>query len=155
MPLKRLIVRFLNRACTWVDDVAYRPAVVKATLWLPRWWGCELARLSMRLDDRWATGYWSGDDAPAAPAGRCESCQRRAAWLVMGGTFPHYDEEPLNYYLADRPLYLCSWCHVDEPAGAIEDEAQLRRALASAREQSIAWRWRWSPNLPARADAVR
>jgi hypothetical protein len=31
----------------WIDEVAYRPAVVKVTMPLPRWWRCDLARLSM------------------------------------------------------------------------------------------------------------
>ena len=52
-----------------LDEVLYRPAVVKPFQWLPRWWLCDLAKLSMRLDDRWAVGYW--DDVGIAPGGPC------------------------------------------------------------------------------------
>jgi len=66
--MERKIVSLLNLACTAIDAVAYRPVVVRLTRRLPRWWRCDLTRLSMFLDDRWNTGYWSGEDAPAAPA---------------------------------------------------------------------------------------
>jgi len=139
------LVRALNSACTVVDDVAYRPAVVRLTLRLPRWWHCELADLSMRLDDRWETGYWSGELAPAAPEGVCDVCHRRAAWLVVGG--PDEDdpdaEYPDDHYLFEHPLHICSWCHVD--LGPIRSAADLERAVARARSRSIAWRWRWRP----------
>ncbi|HEY8774934.1 MAG TPA: hypothetical protein VIM33_00460 [Gaiellaceae bacterium] len=142
MELKRSIVSLLNKACTCVDEVAYRPAVVRLTLPLPRWWSCQLAKLSMRLDDRWGTRYWAGDAAPAAPQGTCEACGRRAAWLVVGG--PHEDdEEPGEYFLASRPIYLCGWCRL-ETEHPMDNEGDVRRALAAARARSIAWRWRWS-----------
>lgn len=142
MQLKRSIVRALNTACTWVDDVVYRPAVVRLTLPLPRWWSCQLAKLSMRLDDRWGTAYWESDEAPAAPQGLCEACARRAAWLVIGGT-DEEDDEPAEYFLASRPVHLCGWCRFDGDR-AIESEDDLARALSEARTRSIAWRWRWS-----------
>ena len=67
--MKRKIVSLLNLACTAIDAVPYRPVVVRLTRRLPRWWRCDLTRLSMFLDDHWNTGYWSGEDAPAAPGG--------------------------------------------------------------------------------------
>jgi hypothetical protein len=82
---KRLTVRVLNRLCELVDEVAYRPAVVKLTLRLPRWWRCDLARLATRLDERWPTGRCSDGAAPAvfaelvvaAPLGLRSSGRRR------------------------------------------------------------------------------
>lgn len=142
MKLKRSIISLLNRSCTWVDAVAYRPAVVRLALPLPRWWSCQLARLSMRLDDRWGTAYWEGGEAPAAPQGLCEACGRRAAWLVVGGTDEDGDE-PAGYFLASRPVHLCGWCRLDGDR-PIEKEDDLCSALAAARARSIAWRWRWS-----------
>jgi hypothetical protein len=107
------IVRGLNTACTLVDRVVYRPAVVKATVWLPRWWNCQLAQVSMKLDDRWGTGFWeSGED---------------------GG--PDAD------YLAAHEVKLCGWCKLDfsEPPA---DRGELDRMLADARARSVSWSWR-------------
>ena len=47
-----LVHRGLNQLCMLVDAVAYRPAIVKLTIWLPRWWNCDFVRLSMWLDDQ-------------------------------------------------------------------------------------------------------
>src|SRR5437868_8798830 len=85
MNMRCAIVAALNSACVAVDSVAYRPAVVWLTQPLPRWWACGLAKLSMRLDDRWGTQFWTGEDAPATPEGVCAACRRRAAWLLLGG----------------------------------------------------------------------
>jgi hypothetical protein len=120
-----------------------RPAIVRLTLGLPRWWRCELAHLSMRLDDRWQTGYWTGDLAPAAPEGLCDVCQRRAAWLVIGG---RDEDEPTEYpddYLFDHPLHVCAWCRLD--LVPIRNRDDLERAVQDARARSVAWRWRWRP----------
>jgi len=68
--VKLRVVRALNGLCTWVDEVAYRPVVVKITRWLPRWWCCQLAHLSMKLDKRWDTGYWKSANAPRFPTAR-------------------------------------------------------------------------------------
>ena len=81
MGTRRSIAVGLNTACTAVDYVAYRPAVVKLTSPLPRWWRCDLARLSIYLDARWGCGYWGSESAPARPERLREVCQRRAAWL--------------------------------------------------------------------------
>ena len=144
---KRRVVGALNSACTAVDAVAYRPAVVRLTLALPRWWSCQLAHLSMRLDDRWGTGYWSSDPAPAAPEGLCDACKRRAAWLVVGGRDEDDDAEDdgAAWFLAEHPVHLCGWCQLDswDGDGPIETIAALDRALARARQKSIAWSWRW------------
>jgi hypothetical protein len=132
--LKLGFLRGLNRACLVVDEIAYRPAVVKLTEPLPRWWSCQFARASMWLDDRWGTGYWSSDEAPPAPEGLCDACGRRAAWLVVGG--PGGSD-----YLADHPVELCGWCRL-EFSSPPENQVELDRVLARAREQSVSWRWR-------------
>ena len=142
MSLRHLIVRALNSACCAVDSVAYRPAVVRLTRAAPRWWRCELARLSMRLDDRWGTGFWSGPEAPCPPGGLCRACGRRAAWLVVGWQ-PDYDSEPPapDWYLGHHPVEICGWCDLgSEP---IRDQVELQWALAAARSHSVSWRWRW------------
>jgi hypothetical protein len=80
--VRRALVRALAVTDAAIDEVLYRPAVVKAFARLSRWWNCDLARLSMRLDDRWGTGYW--DEAGIAPGAPCDARGRRAAilWLV-------------------------------------------------------------------------
>jgi hypothetical protein len=70
--MKRLVVAGLDRADQILDEVLYRPAVVKLTESLPRWWLCDLSKLSIRLDERWSTGYWNSESwAPGPP---CEAC---------------------------------------------------------------------------------
>ncbi|HYG96424.1 MAG TPA: hypothetical protein VD741_04875 [Solirubrobacterales bacterium] len=140
------IVRALNQACVWVDEVAYRPAVVKLTRPLPRWWSCQLARASMKLDDRWGTGYWDSDEAPAVPGGPCDACGRRAAWLVYGGSYDGVeDEEPGELddgdYLDRHEVQLCGWCRL-EFSSPPESKEELDRLLALSRERSVSWRWR-------------
>lgn len=134
----------LNRICTWIDAVAYRPAVVKLTERLPRWWNCQLAHASMKLDDRWETGYWRSEAAPAAPNGPCDACGRRAAWLIVGGIEPEEDTE-LNVgepdYLERHPVQLCGWCRLDFVSPP-ESREELDRILADARERSVSWHWR-------------
>ena len=144
MGTKRSIVVGLNTACTAVDSVAYRPAVVKLTSPLPRWWRCDLARLSIYLDARWGCGYWDSDSAPARPEGLCEVCQRRAAWLVRRGYDPQYDDEPpdADDYTGNHPIHTCAWCQFTGSA-PIDDPASRTRAFADARDFSISWRWRW------------
>ena len=134
MSGKRLLVRVLGRACLAVDAVAYRPAVVRLTLPLPRWWDCELGRLSVRLDRRWSTGYW-GDWAPGQS---CAACGRRAAWLVVGGRDEDADDSEGPW---DREVEVCSWCDLS-PYAPISTEEELREALGAAREASVSWRWR-------------
>jgi len=133
-----LVVKTLNRMCTWVDAIAYRPAAVKLTERLPRWWSCQLARASMKLDDRWGTGYWSSEDAPAAPEGTCDACKRRAAWLAVGGLS---DGESEPTYLDLHPVDLCGWCKL-EIASPPRNQIELDRILADARARSVAWPWR-------------
>lgn len=141
------VVRGLNRACLWVDEVAYRPAVVKLTAPLPRWWNCQLAHASMRLDDRWGTGYWDSDAAPPAPEGSCDACGRRAAWLVVGGPEGEGESEgdgsglDETDYLRRHPVRLCGWCRL-EFSSPPETKAELDRVLALAGERSVSWRWR-------------
>ena len=141
MRLRYFIVSRVNDACCIVDDVAYRPTVVLLTRALPRWWRCELGRLSMWLDDRWATGVWTGSEAPCPPGGLCRACGRRAAWLVVGWQ-PELDEEPPDpdWYLGSHPVEICGWCNLGEEP--IDGEKDLQRALTAARAHSVSWRWR-------------
>lgn len=120
-----------------LDELLYRPAVVKAFAWLPRWWLCDLAKLSIRLDTQWGTGWWSGELEPGGP---CDACIRRASIHVYGGPDPEDDEDVPPDYLTTRPIHLCGWCHI---GGPIENAADLERELALARSDSVAWRWRW------------
>jgi hypothetical protein len=136
----------LNTTCVWVDDIAYRPAVLKLTRALPTWWHCQLAHLSMRLDDRWGTGYWDSEGAPAAPDGLCEACGRRAAYFVVGGSEEHPGEAPVDGldYLDANEVQICGWCQPVFPEPPRTKEG-VERALVEAGERSIAWRWRWRP----------
>ncbi len=112
------------------DEVLYRPAVVKAFAWLPRWWLCDLARLSVTLDDRWRTGYWHED--AIVPGGACEVCGRRAAIHVIGGRSDDEILEPVGddamlterSVLDDREIHTCGWCHL---RGRILTEGDLTR----------------------------
>src|SRR5438477_1695384 len=63
-PMRRLVVKALEKTDEALDWVLYRPAVVKAFLWVPRWWQCDLAKLSIRLDDRWGTGVHADEGLP-------------------------------------------------------------------------------------------
>jgi hypothetical protein len=120
--MKRFVVVTLERVDVGIDALAYRPAVVKAFAWLPWWWSFGLAKLSVRLDDRWSTGYWA--EVPV-PSGTCAACERRAAHLVIDGP------------TGEVPL--CGWCRVE---GRIVTQADLERALAAAGARSVSWRWR-------------
>jgi hypothetical protein len=133
----RGIVVLLEKADEAVDEVLYRPALVKAFDWLPRWWQCDLARLSMRVDERWQVGWW--DDADIVIGGPCEACGRRASYLVYGERDEDDDLDPIEDFFTDRPVYTCGWCRLE---GTVESEADLRRELAAARARSVSWRWR-------------
>ena len=147
MKFKRAIVRGFDVACRAVDELAYRPAVVRATKRVPHGWNCQLARLSVALDDRWHTDVW-GD---WRPDGICEVCGRRAAWLVLGG--PDDDDLDLDLDdsshavlpLDDRALNLCFWCHLAMP---ITTNEELASAIDEAHSRSIAWTWRCRDTLP-------
>lgn len=139
--LQLVILRALNWVCTLVDDVAYRPVVVKLAQRLPRWWNCQLAQLSMKLDERWDTGYWRSNSAPPIPDGVCEACGRRAAWLVVGGTEPDEEPDKVITYLDEYPINICAWCSIDSSL-PINNRAERVFALADAGRRSIAWRWR-------------
>ncbi|GGI04961.1 hypothetical protein [Egicoccus halophilus] len=99
----------------------YRPAVVKATMWMPRWWECELAKLSAALDERWEIGWWTD----GIPHGTCEICERRAAWLE----FEH----------AVGCIDVCGWC----PAPPFSEARSEDEAFSLARQRSIRWSWQW------------
>ena len=94
-------------------------------------------------DDRWGTGYWAGDGAPACPQGLCEACGRRAAWLVVSGYADEHDDDDRDTddsFLSRRAVHLCGWCRLDEEM-PVPDDPSLQRALAGARNKSVAWRW--------------
>ena len=146
--MKRAIVAGLEKLDEAIDEIAYRPTVVKAFMWVPRWWQCDLARLSVRLEERWDTGFWDWDWI--VPGATCEACGRRASIHLYGGPI---DDEPDDYeaddteediwagsVLSDRAIHLCGWCHLQGP---ILTEEDLARELRAARADSIAWRWRW------------
>ncbi len=139
--IQRGIVRATHSACLLVDEVLYRPAVVKVTGRLPRWWSCELARLSMWLDERWQTGFWSASDAPPAPQGLCEACGRRAAWLVAWDWDYDPPEDPPEDFNVHWPVHLCGWCSpdVESPPASEEELARIQR---ETRARSVSWRWR-------------
>lgn len=145
MNWRRAVVSGLNSACELVDEVAYRPAVVWLTLRLPRWWRCELARLSMRLDERWKVGWWeTGGARTVAPGGECDICHRRPAIHEVGGSMEDLGVEPDGSYMEAHPLQTCGWCKL--PYGEIESDEQIVAAIADARARSIsARRWRWHP----------
>jgi hypothetical protein len=145
--IKWLTVRILDRLCQAVDEVAYRPAVVKLTLRLPRWWSCDLARLSVWLDERWKTGRWSDGGQPDR---LCRACGRRAAWLDIfweeeGVTDVDEPDDPDPvFHPTGGPVPICGWCHRGRPDGLpITSDEELERALLLARRESISWRWRW------------
>jgi hypothetical protein len=137
--MKRTIVVALAKCDEALDELLYRPAVVKAFLWVPRWWQCDLAKFSMLLDDRWVVGYW---DEAIPPNGPCEACGRRAAIHVIGGTDGLDVDDMTDEEIAacGRPVDVCGWCQV---RGQILNEEQLQQALRDAAEDSISWRWRW------------
>ncbi len=128
------LVRALNAACTGVDAVAYRPVVVRLTQRLPSWWGCQVAHASMKLDERWHTGFWPSGAAPAAPDGPCDACQRRAGWLVVGGD--HEETDSTDDYLASHPVQLRGWCELDFQSPP-RNRSELQRALDAARARSV------------------
>jgi hypothetical protein len=142
--VKRFVVVALSKLDEALDEVLYRPAVVKAFAWVPRWYHCDLARLSIALDKRWEVGWWD----EYGPSGVCEACGRRGAFIMLGG----WDEDLMgsrttddNRFLYDREVCLCGWCHLP-PGPSPDSEEELQVALRKARADSIAWRWRWRPN---------
>ena len=148
--IRRIIVAALNVLCTWVDSVAYRPVVVRFGGPLPHRWDCNLARMSIRLDDRWRTGYWDG--TLLSPGVPCEACHRRPALVIMGGYADDPDiAEPVepgdeDFFFAHRTVHLCLWCYPDSDAPPA-NESELRQMLDEAGRRSTGWRWRWSPDL--------
>jgi hypothetical protein len=80
--MKRLLVRTLAKMDQGLDEILYRPAIVKAFVWMPRWWRCDLAKLSIALDQRWHVNWWTVDNA--WPGDLCEACRRRASIHAYG-----------------------------------------------------------------------
>jgi hypothetical protein len=144
--MERKVKLFVVKALTWlcgvVDVIAYRPAVVKATLFFPSWWTCHFAHASMKLDQRWNLHYWDSDEAPAVPNGPCDACKRRAAWMTVGGLEPGEIPDDETTYLELNPVQLCGWCDLRFQSPP-KNQEELTKALHDAASRSIAWRWRW------------
>lgn len=136
--MRRAVVISIAKLDEAIDEVLYRPAIVRAFKWVPRWWLCDLAKLSMSLDERWGTRYW---ETSIVPGGPCEACGRRAAIHIYGGVDEEddRDRQPQSY-LERRPVYVCGWCHLH---WQIDSEEDLQNELAAARQDSVSWRWRW------------
>jgi hypothetical protein len=135
---RSMVVNPLATVDDALDQLLYRPAVVKLFSWLPRWWLCDLARASTALDARWRLGYWA--TAGIAPGDACEACGRRAAIHIIGGSHANADATPGEpvWFLDSGPVHLCDWCSIRTP---IQDHTDLHAALTEARARSIAWRW--------------
>lgn len=134
--MRRALVALLEAADRLVDWFAYRPAVVRLFLFLPRWWACDLVRRSVRLDERWGTGYWT--DESWWPGPLCEACGRRTAWAYVGGLDD--DEEPYGQYLDTRRIDPCLSCDIG-PTEVLKSEPDVQAALKRARTSSVSWRW--------------
>lgn len=134
--MRRAIVRYLEVADRAIDWFAYRPAIVRLFLFLRRWWNCDLARLSIHLDDRWTTHYWTEDSWWPGPL--CEAWGRRTAWAYVDGL--EDEDEPLGFYPDNQRIELCLWCDIG-PTDALNSEADVQAALAAARNESVSWRW--------------
>jgi hypothetical protein len=140
MDAKRSTLAALELACNLVDRVAYRPVVIRLTQPLPRWWRCDLSRLSVWLDARWRVGYW--DDR--GPSGLCDICSRRTAWLRVGGSWEDMGvPNDADDFMLSHPLDLCFACSHAMPYGPIVSDEQLQSTLASTRARSVSWSWRW------------
>lgn len=136
---KRSILASLERACNLADWIVYRPAIISATKRFPRWWRCDLARLSVWLDERWQTGYW----ADRGPGPMCTICQRRAAWLQVGGSWAEIGPDDGGHFMEKHELHLCFWCSRSLPIGEITNQRELDDWIGAARRRSISWSWRW------------
>jgi len=130
MSMRRSMVQVLNSVCVAVDAILYLPGVVRLGRRAPRWWNCQLAKVSLRLDQRWGTGFW--EDGPAVPGPPCKACGRRAAHLTV--------EVWSDERLFDK-VDLCGWCELD-PEAVIHSPQDLNQALMRAGERSMEWRWR-------------
>ncbi len=139
--MRRALIVVLEKIDEALDQVLYRPAVVRAFLWVPRWWLCDLAKLSIWLDKRWSTGWW--EEEGIEPGGPRQACGRRGAIHVLGGPGPggeHFDD-----FLETHPVYLCGWCPIPgspcwssaalcDPLGLVG--VSLRSALRARGENS-------------------
>jgi|SRR5581483_6345355 len=114
--VQRGLVGGLATLCDVPDAILYRmqhPLVRR----LAKSWDCWLARRSVALDERWATGFW---DAGGAPGERCAICEYR----------------PSIHELAVRgeggePLLVCGWCETKL------DWSDFDAALVEARRLSV------------------
>ncbi len=147
-PIRFIIVRGLNACCNAVDLVAYRPFAVKAIEWSPVFWRCQLANLSIKLDNKWKTAYWDSE-IPETPLDLCDACQRRASWLCVGGTDKDedlewdFDGDDADYlYFSKHPVNLCSYCELNDEGSPPQNSTELKQLLNEARFRSVSWRWK-------------
>lgn len=143
--LKRLVVQGLSLVCACVDVVVHHPVFLKLTSRLDWNWNCRLARLSIALDDRWKTGYWTEEPTPLFPGPPCEACHRRPSLVVVGGWANDDEDEPdiadtAGDFLATHEISLCLWCRPKWPP--LTSEKDVREALREAGERSVSWRCR-------------
>lgn len=145
--IQKLTVGILWRADDAVDSVFYRPAIVKALRYLPRYWQCDFARLSGYLDRQWQTGFWDvdGEDGVihhVAVGPPCEACGRRASTLLIGRmkdwdpTFPNVGD-----MWDEREVELCDWCGKEFCQEAVRSEDELQSELERVRKRTVSWRW--------------
>jgi hypothetical protein len=137
--MKRLLVIVLAKVDETIDSVLYRPAIVRFFLFLPRWWSCPLAKLSIRLDSLWGTDYWH-----TAIGHMCEACGRRPSTRQLGGLdeSEEVDDKSCYPFLNGRVVELCGWCRIDADNLPLLDEAHLKTLLEAAAADSVRWRWR-------------
>ena len=120
--MRRLLVRALASACRALDAATHRPLALRL---VPGTRRCRLARLSLRLDERWGTGVWpeaAGHPVPLLP---CSACYRRPAVRAVT------EEEG---WLRRHPVELCGWCELETTR--FESAEELVRQLRLARERT-------------------
>ncbi len=145
--VRRGIVTALWRMDDYVDWILLRPVTVQLFSFLPRWWQCELAKLSERLDERWKTGVWNIQLDPnvnerliVGPV--CDACRKRASSVTVGPMGEGGDTEGHEQGFFDtHEIGLCSWCAPEFRDEGIESEADLQKELERVRDRTVSWRW--------------
>jgi hypothetical protein len=120
--MRQAVVRSLAGLCRALDAATHRPAALKL---LPGARRCRLARLSVRLDERWGTGVWPEGVRHRMPLLPCSACYRRPAVRSIA------DDEG---WLRRHPVELCEWCELETTR--FESAEQLVRELAAARRRT-------------------
>jgi hypothetical protein len=120
--MRRAVVRLLAGACRALDAVTHRPVALRL---IPGARRCRLARLSARVDERWATGVWPDGTRHPVPLLQCSACYRRPAVRSVG------DEQG---WLRRHPVELCEWCDLETTR--FESAEQLVYELGAARRRT-------------------